>query len=86
MRLASYLWRKKWLLLLTIVFVAASSILGLLSPYFMGKAIDDFISVGNLTGLAELLGLMVLVNVTASVFTWLQTYVMSGASQSTIRD
>ena len=85
-RLAGYLWRQKGSLLLTVLFVAGSSILGLLSPYFMGKAIDDFIDAGIQTGLAGLLGLMLLVNIGASIFTWLQTYVMSGTSQSIIRD
>ncbi|TFG72996.1 MAG: ABC transporter ATP-binding protein [Anaerolineales bacterium] len=85
-RLANYLWRQKGALLLTVLFVAASSILGLLSPYFMGKAIDDFIDAGILAGLARLLGWMLLANIGASIFTWLQTYVMSGTSQSIIRD
>ncbi len=85
-RLAGYLWRQKGSLLLTVLFVAGSSILGLLSPYFMGKAIDDFIDAGIQTGLAGLLGWMLLVNIGASIFTWLQTYVMSGTSQSIIRD
>jgi ATP-binding cassette subfamily B multidrug efflux pump len=60
--------------------------LNLLGPLLLGKAIDDYILPGDLTGLARICLLMLGVYGLSSLLTWLQAYVMAGASQRTVRD
>jgi ATP-binding cassette subfamily B multidrug efflux pump len=66
--------------------VAATSGLDLLGPYLMGKAIDEYILKGDLPGLARTVLLMGGVALAMSLTSWLQVYVMTGASQRAIRD
>jgi ATP-binding cassette subfamily B protein len=84
-RVWGYLQRQGWALIGTIFIVAAASGLGLLGPYLMGMAIDQYILTGDLPGLARTASLMLGTYVSASLLTWLQTYVMSAASQRAVR-
>ena len=59
---------------------------GLLGPLLMGIAIDKYIIVGDLPGLARIALLMVGAYVITSLTTWLQTYAMIKVSQRTVRD
>lgn len=86
LRLGRYLLRYRWSLVAVVIFVVIASALGVLGPYLMGRAIDVYILDGDLVGLARMLGLMTATYVTGSLVAWLQTYVMAGASQKTIRD
>jgi len=86
LRIWGYLRHQSWALAATALLVAASSGSGLLGPYLMGKAIDEFIIEGDLPGLARTALLMLTAYLITSLATWLQTYVMSGASQRAIRD
>jgi len=81
-----YLKRQKWALIGTVVLVAVTSGFELLGPYLMGQAIDQFILKNDLPGLARTALLMIGVYLIASLATWMQTYVMSGASQRTVSD
>lgn len=85
-RLWVYLQRQRWMLVLTVGIVMLSSILDLLGPFLMGKAIDTYISKSNLHGLSHLLGWMVAAYLLASAGTWLQTYLMAGVAQQVVRD
>lgn len=85
-RLLRYLLRYRWALVLVVILVAAATALGVLGPYLMGRAIDDYILRGDLPGLVKMLGLMALTYLAASAVAWLQTYIMVYASQRTIRD
>jgi ATP-binding cassette subfamily B protein len=85
-RIWGYLKRQKQALVFTAMLVAVTSGFGLLGPYLMGRAIDDHILKGDLPGLARTAAFMVAVYLVTAFTTWLQTYVMSGASQRTIRD
>ena len=85
-RLAGYLLRYKRALVLTVILVALASGLGVLGPFLMGRAIDNYIMEGDLAGLVGILGLMVAVNVAASGVGWVQTIVMISVSQQTVRD
>ena len=85
-RLWEYLKHQKGGLIGTAVLVATTSGVGLLGPYLMGKAIDEYILTGDLPGLARMALLMVGVYVTTSLTTWLQTYVMAGVAHRTVRD
>jgi len=85
-RLWEYL-KHQWVgLTATAVLVAVSTGGGLLGPYLMGRAIDEYILVGDLPGLLRIVLLMVGVYVATSLTTWLQTYVMAGVAYRAVRD
>jgi ATP-binding cassette subfamily B protein len=52
----------------------------------MGRAIDTYILNNDLPGLGRMALLMIAVYVTGALVNWLQTYVMAGAAQRTVRD
>ncbi len=85
-RLLRYLLHYRWQLVLVVILVALATGLGALGPYLMGRAIDDYILRSDLPGLMRLLGLMILMYLLASVVNWLQSFVMVGVSQRTVRD
>jgi len=85
-RLWEYLKHQKAALIGTALLVAVTTGFGLMGPYLMGKAIDEYILAGNLSGLARIVLLMVGVYVTTSLTTWLQIYVMVGVAHRTVRD
>jgi len=85
-RLWYYLRRQKWALSATVLAVAGATGLTLLGPYLLGRAIDDDILKGDLPGLARTCALMLVVYALNSFLTWVQSYVMAGASQRTVRD
>ncbi len=86
LRLWGYLRRQKSALIATALMVALTTVLDLLGPYLLGKAIDDYVLPGDLPGLARICLLMLGVYALSSVLTWLQAYVMAGASQRTVWD
>lgn len=85
-RLWRYLAHYRLGLLVNAALVALTTGLTLLCPYLMGRAIDRYISVGNLHGLLRLLALMLLVYLLTSAGTWLQTVGMLRIAQRTVRD
>jgi ATP-binding cassette subfamily B protein len=85
-RLWRYLSRQRRLLGLVVGLVVASTLLGLLGPYLLGLAIDRYILTGDLGGLTSVLLLMLATYVLAALLTWLQSYVMAGVAQRTVRD
>lgn len=60
--------------------------LGLCGPYLIGRAVDDYIAHGNLSGLARLMGLMIAVCVLRAGGTWLQSVGMVHIAQRTVKD
>ncbi len=86
LRLWGYLRRQKSALIATVLMVALTTGLNLLGPYLLGRAIDAYILPGDLPGLARICVLMLGVYALSSLLTWLQAYVMAGASQRTVRD
>jgi len=85
-RLWGYLRRQRTAVTLAALLVAVNTFLALLGPYFLTKAIDDYILPGDLPGLARLCGVMLGIYALNSLFTWLQAYIMAGAAQRTVRD
>ena len=85
-RLWGYLKQQRSALLLTGVIVVALSILTVLGPYLLTMAIDRYIIPGDLPGLARICAMMLVVYLLTSLLTWIQTYVMAGAAQRTVRD
>ncbi|MFK2826028.1 ABC transporter ATP-binding protein [Bacillus sp. B190/17] len=83
-RLASYLGRRKGLLFLVVLMVAASAALGLLGPYLVGMAIDDFIITKDKHGLVLLLVWLGVVYIFYSLTVFLQNYWMAGVAQKTV--
>jgi ATP-binding cassette subfamily B protein len=86
MRLWGYLRQQKIALSLTAAMVAVTVVLNVLGPYLLGVAIDAYISRGDLPGLAWLCMLLLGIHTLNSLLTWLQSYVMAGAAQRTVRD
>ena len=83
-RIGSYLLEEKWLLTLVIVMVITSSGLGLLGPYLVGMAIDDFIVTKKLEGLALLLVILIIIYAIYSLAIFLQNYWMIGIGQKIV--
>jgi len=85
-RLWGYLKRQKGALALVIFLVILSTVLNVIGPALMGIAIDRFIAVGDLVGLARIATAMLLIYALTSLAIWLQQTIMAGVAQRTIRD
>jgi ATP-binding cassette subfamily B multidrug efflux pump len=86
LRLWGYLRRQTWVLVGTSILVIITSIVGLIGPFLMGKAIDTYIDKSDLPGLAILLAWMLLTYIIASAGTWLQNWLLVGVAQIAVRD
>ena len=86
LRLWGYIKRQRWVLVAVGALVVITTIVGLLGPYLMGKAIDTYITRNDLPGLARLLGWMLVTYVVGAAGTWLQTYLMAGVALYAVRD
>jgi ATP-binding cassette, subfamily B, multidrug efflux pump len=85
-RLWFYLQRQRGALALTAFLVAGTVGLDLLGPILLGKAIDGHIVPRELVGLGRILMLMLIVYASSATLNLLQSYVMAGAAQRTMRD
>ena len=85
-RLWHYLSEHKLRLIMVFLLVAITSILTLVGPYLIGKAIDDYIIPRDFDGLFRLLILMAVVYALISFFAWFQNYSMMKISQITVRN
>jgi len=86
LRLWGYLGRQKRALVVTVVLVIVSSGLDVLGPYLMGRALDVYVVTGDLRGLGRIALVMLATYVGSAMISWLQTYVMAGASQQAVTD
>jgi ATP-binding cassette subfamily B multidrug efflux pump len=84
LRLWGYLATQKAALALGGVLVVASSVLGTLGPYLMGKAIDAVTVDQDLQKLARVSLVMLVVYLSDAGVGWLQAYVMAAASQRSV--
>ncbi|SFE50687.1 ATP-binding cassette, subfamily B [Bacillus sp. OV194] len=80
----SYLAREKGRLWLVLFMVVLSSILGLLGPFLIGKAIDHYIITKENSGLLRLLAGLLAIYILNSGALWLQNYWMIGIAQNTV--
>ncbi|NME95832.1 ABC transporter ATP-binding protein [Clostridium cochlearium] len=86
-RIWQYLKKENKKALWTVVLlVLITSVLGVLGPYFIGVAIDDYISVKDVPGAIKIILILAIIYVLTAIFTWLQTYIMVIVSQRTIKD
>ncbi|MGM8212704.1 ABC transporter ATP-binding protein [Virgibacillus sp. W0430] len=83
-RIWSYLIEEKVKLLLVILMVLTSSGLGLLGPYMIGMAIDDFIVSKQKAGLLIVLVSLLIIYLLYSLTIFLQNYWMVGIAQNTV--
>ncbi|KSU80960.1 ATP-binding cassette, subfamily B [Fictibacillus enclensis] len=79
-----YLAREKGRLWLVLLMVVLSSVFGLLGPFMIGKAIDNYIITRDNSGLLRLLAGLLGVYVLNSVALWFQNYWMIGIAQNTV--
>ncbi len=83
-RLWNYLAAEKGKLILVILMVTISSGLGLLGPFMVGMAIDDYIVTQEAAGLGMLLVGLIIVYLFHSLSIFLQNYWMIGIAQNTV--
>ncbi len=83
-RIWTYLSYNKGLLFLVLFMVLVSSALGLLGPYLVGVAIDEYIVTRNSEGFIILLAGLAVIYVLHSLSLWLQNYWMIGIAQETV--
>lgn len=83
-RIGSYLLQNKWQLVLVIMMVIASAGLGLLGPYLIGMAIDDFIVTKQTSGLVTLIIWLIIIFIGHSTAIFFQNYWMVGIAQNTV--
>jgi ATP-binding cassette, subfamily B, multidrug efflux pump len=84
-RIWKYLGANKGLLILVLIMVVVSSALGLLGPFLVGMAIDDYIVHGKNNGFMQLLLALACVYAFYSLSTWLQNFWMIGIAQDTVK-
>jgi len=85
LRLWGYLRRQRMALIATALMVTTTVGLDLLGPYLMGRAIDGYIVPRDLPGLKRIALLLLLVYASSALLNWLQSYIMAGESQRTVR-
>lgn len=85
-RLWAYLGRQRSGMLAATMLTVISALIGLTGPYFMGKAVDEYIIPGDYSGLAGLCLVMLGLYALGSLVSWLQTYVMAGVSGRTVQE
>jgi ATP-binding cassette subfamily B multidrug efflux pump len=84
-RLLDYLKPFKFTMALVMVFVIIYTLLGLLAPYFMGKAIDDFIGGNNTAGLVRMALYMLGAYVSNNIFQAIANWIMARVSQDALK-
>ncbi len=85
-RLCRYLARQRASLATAGFVVVVATALDVLSPYLIGRAIDDYILPGDLPGLGRLALLMLGIAVAHFTTAWLRSYIMAAVAQNTVRD
>ena len=85
LRLLDYLKPFKITMALVMVFVLIYTLLGLLAPYFMGKAIDDFIGGNDTAGLARMALYMLGAYVANNLFQAIANWIMARVSQDALK-
>ncbi|WP_404469731.1 ABC transporter ATP-binding protein [Sutcliffiella horikoshii] len=83
-RVWRYLGENKGLLMLVMLMVVVSSALGLLGPFIVGMAIDNYVVEQNTSGLLNVLIGLVFIYIFYSLSMWLQNYWMVGIAQNTV--
>ena len=86
LRLWTYLRRQRRRLVMVAVLVVLTTGLAVTGPYLMGRAIDDYIIPGDMTGLTRIALLMLAIYAMQSLLTWASGWLMVGVGQQTVLD
>jgi len=84
-RLLEYLKPFKYTMVLVMVFVVIYTLLGLLAPYFMGRAIDEFIGGNDSAGLLRMSLYMLGAYVANNLFQAIANWIMARVSQDALK-
>lgn len=79
-----YLGKYKWALIFVFVLTLISSILGIIGPYMIGRAIDNYILPNKYDGFFNFLILLGGIYIIGSLFAWVQGYIMLKTTQKTV--
>ncbi len=85
-RIWQYLGRQRKGLVAVCILTAITSGLSLVSPYLIGFTVDHYIIPRDINGLLWACILLLAVNVFSAAMIWVQSYVMIGVSQHTVRE
>ena len=84
-RLLPYLGPYKFSLLIVLIFVIGYTLLGLLGPYLMGRAIDNYIATKDVSGLARIALFMLAVYFFNAIFQTVANWIMARISQQALK-
>jgi ATP-binding cassette subfamily B multidrug efflux pump len=84
-RLLPYLFSFKLVLTLVLVLVLIYTLLGLIGPYLMGRAIDNFIASKNIAGLVNISIWMLVTYLLNNLFQAISAWMMSDVSQRALK-
>jgi ATP-binding cassette subfamily B protein len=84
-RLLPYLKPYSLILITVFTFILASTVLGLIGPYLMGQAIDKFIAVKKINGLATIALWMLVVFVLGNLCDLASGWLMANVSQKALK-
>lgn len=84
-RLGSYLMKEKSRLVLVFLLVALTTCLTLCGPYLVGIAVDEYLIPRDIDGLKNIILILIAIYVSSSLTSWLQSFIMIGVSQKTIK-
>ena len=85
-RMGDYLKQQKLALGAIVILVGIGSLLGTAGPYLQGRAIDEFIGKGDVSGLLRIALIILAVNMTSAVTHYVISWLMAGVSQQTVRN
>jgi ATP-binding cassette subfamily B protein len=87
-RLWHYLGGQKRQLAVVFIMVLTGTGLSLAGPYLIGRAVDTMVGKGNVdfAKLAAVVGVLMVVYAISALTVWIQTYMMIGISQNTVRN
>ncbi|WP_025677389.1 ABC transporter ATP-binding protein [Paenibacillus massiliensis] len=85
-RIWTYLGRQRAGLFMVYAATLLGALATLAGPYFIGRAIDDYIIPRDYYGLVRICLLILGVYLLSSALTWIQAYVMSSVSQGTVKE
>ncbi|PEZ30949.1 multidrug ABC transporter ATP-binding protein [Bacillus thuringiensis] len=85
LRIWNYLGYQKTSLIWVIILVLLTTLLSLLSPYYMGIIVDKYIMSKDLNGTVQMCWLLIVIFSITTFLTWLQTFIMVNIALKTIR-
>ena len=85
LRLLKYYGDYKAALIVVVVIIVAYTLIGLLGPYLMGVALDDFIGTGDLEGLGQIALIMLGAYFSNAILQFISAYIVAGISQQMLK-